>query len=113
MMPLFNILPRLVAKDAKLRPLIVISCLAAALMPATAMAKDTKFWNLTNNTITVFELSPAGKDQWGKNQTANDSDGSVDHDERLKITNITSGAYDVRFTDKTGRTCSLTGCFLN
>jgi len=75
----------------------------------SASAKDTRFWNLTANTITAFQLSPAGKDDWGADQTANDSDHSVDHDERLKITGIKSGVYDVKFTDQTGRSCVLRG----
>src|SRR5271170_8142928 len=74
---------------------------------SSASAKDTQFWNLTSHTITAFQLSPAGKDDWGADQTANDSDHSVYHDERLKITGIKSGAYDVKFTDKTGRSCIL------
>src|ERR1700722_833019 len=83
---------------------------AAALsicISASASAKDTQFWNLTAHTITAFQLSPAGKDDWGADQTANDSDHSVDHDERLKITGIESGVYDVKFAAKAGRSCVL------
>ena len=80
---------------------------AASVLAQPAMAKDTQFWNLTAHTITAFQLSPAGKDDWGSDQTANDNDHSVDHDERLKITGIKSGVYDVKFTDKTGRSCIL------
>jgi hypothetical protein len=76
-----------------------------ALTPMTASAKDTRFWNLTANTITSLQLSPAGKNEWGRNQTDNDNDRTVDHDERLKITDIATGIYDVKFTDKSGRTC--------
>ena len=76
-----------------------------ALVPAGAMAKDTRFWNLTANTINSLQLSPAGAQDWGPNQTDNDSDHAVDHDERLKITGAPSGAYDVKFVDRTGRTC--------
>jgi hypothetical protein len=74
-------------------------------LPSVAFAKDTQFWNLTANTITVLQLSPAGKSDWGADQTANDSDHSVDHDERLKIIGVKSGTYDVKFTDKAGRAC--------
>ena len=77
----------------------------AALLPISASAKDTRFWNLTANTITSVQLSPAGKNEWGRNQADNDKDGTVDHDERLKITNTPPGIYDVKFSDKTGRTC--------
>ncbi len=76
-----------------------------ALIPMTASAKDTRFWNLTANTITSLQLSPAGKNEWGRNQTDNDNDRTVDHDERLRITDTATGIYDVKFTDKSGRTC--------
>src|SRR5262249_33783157 len=77
------------------------------LVPAGASAKDTQFWNLTANTITSFQLSPAGKNEWGRNQTDNDRDHTVDHDERLKITDTAAGTYDVKFTDKHGRGCCV------
>src|ERR1700733_8912297 len=77
----------------------------AALLPISALAKDTRFWNLTANTITSVQLSPAGKNDWGRNQADNDRDHTVDHDERLKITDTPPGMYDVKFSDKSGRTC--------
>jgi hypothetical protein len=76
-----------------------------ATIPTAASAKDTRFWNLTASTITSLQLSPAGKNQWGRNQTDNDSDHTVDHDERLKIIDTVSGLYDVKFVDQSGRTC--------
>jgi hypothetical protein len=76
-----------------------------AFLPASASAKDTRFWNLTANTITSLQLSPPGKNEWGRNQADNDRDHTVDHDERLKITDTEAGTYDVRFVDTSGRTC--------
>ena len=76
-----------------------------AFIPLGASAKDTRFWNLTANTITSLQLSPAGKNDWGANQADNDRDHTVDHDERLKITDTAAGMYDVKFVDKSGRTC--------
>ena len=73
--------------------------------PAAAQGKGIRFWNLTANTITSLHMSPAGKDTWGADQCKNDNDGTVDHDERLRITGIEPGQYDVRFTDKRGRKC--------
>jgi hypothetical protein len=72
---------------------------------ALAAAKSTQFWNLASATVTKLEISKAGANAFGPNQTANDPDGAVDHDERLKITGVTTGAYDVRLTLKDGRTC--------
>ena len=76
-----------------------------AFIPVGAWAKDTQFWNLTANTITSLQLSPPGKTEWGRNQADNDRDHTVDHDERLKITDTAAGIYDVKFVDKSGRTC--------
>lgn len=84
---------------------ILAAAIALAFVPSAVSAKDTQFWNLTANTITSLQLSPAGKNEWGSNQTDNDRDHTVDHDERLKITDTTAGIYDVKFTDKSGRTC--------
>jgi hypothetical protein len=74
-------------------------------IPTAALAKDTRFWNLTANTITSLQLSPAGRNEWGHNQTDNDRDHTVDHDERLRITDTGAGLYDVRLVDQSGRTC--------
>jgi hypothetical protein len=79
--------------------------LILAFVPAGAWAKDTQFWNLTANTITSLQFSPVGKNEWGPNQADNDRDHTVDHDERLKITDTASGMYDVKIIDKSGRTC--------
>lgn len=83
----------------------VLTVFILAFVPVSASAKDTQFWNLTANTITSLQLSPAGKNEWGPNQTDNDRDHTVDHDERLKITDTAAGTYDVKFADKIGRTC--------
>ena len=72
---------------------------------AQAQNKPIRFWNLTVNTITALQMSPAGKQDWGINQCKNDRDGTVDHDERLRITDVNPGRYDVKIADKTGRVC--------
>lgn len=92
-----------------MKRLFATLAVSAAMLPGAAFAKDTRFWNLTAHTITSLQLSPAGTEAWGPEQTANDPDGGVDHDERLKITGVASGVYDVRFTDKTGRRCRVKG----
>jgi hypothetical protein len=83
----------------------ILTAFILAFISTGASAKDTQFWNLTANTITALQLSPPGKNEWGRNQTDNDRDRTVDHDERLKITDTAAGIYDVKFVDKSGRTC--------
>ncbi len=70
-------------------------------------ADRMQFWNLTGVTITRLSLAPAGTTTWGPNQCANDKDGSVDPDERLRLTGVTAGQYDVRLTDTAGRQCTV------
>jgi hypothetical protein len=77
----------------------------AVMSQALAQSKPTRFWNLTRNTISEFYLAPAGTTNWGPNQCKNDKDGAVDTDERLRITDVSSGRYDAKLVDKTGRTC--------
>jgi hypothetical protein len=54
-------------------------------------------------------LAPAGTTAWGPDQCKNDKDGSVDHDERLKILGVEAGAYDARVTLDKGRVCYARG----
>ena len=61
-----------------------------------AQGKGIRLWNLTTATVSSFQLSPAGKNTWGTNQTLNDKDKEVDHDERLRITNVEPGRYDAK-----------------
>ena len=79
---------------------------ASILLAQPAAAKDTRFWNLTSSTVKSLELAPTGTSAFGANQTANDPDGDVDHDERLKVTGVTTGAYDARLTLADGRVCT-------
>jgi hypothetical protein len=67
--------------------------------------RPTRFWNLTGETISEFYLAPAGTTNWGPNQCKNDKDGTVDPDERLRITGIASGTFDAKFKDVKGKTC--------
>ena len=88
------------------KPLFVV--LALLLVSSAATAQDRRgirFWNLTANTVKQLYLSPAGKDEWGPDQCKNDRDGEVDHDERLRITGIEPGRYDVKLADVRGRQC--------
>ena len=76
----------------------------AACLPAQAADRMT-FWNLTSTTLSGLSLAPAGTAEFGPNQCANDKDGTVDHDERLRLVGVSPGRYDVRTTDQKGRVC--------
>ena len=87
-------------------PIIIASMLLGGVSAMQAADTGvTRFWNLTGETITHLSLAPAGTANWGPDQCRNDPDGTVDFDERLRITGISSGRFDVRFADKTGRNC--------
>jgi hypothetical protein len=72
--------------------------------PAGA-ADRMQFWNLTSSTLTGVSLAAPGSTSFGPNQCANDRDGSVDHDERLRLTGVEPGRYDVQVTTKRGQRC--------
>jgi hypothetical protein len=95
---------------------IVLGAALAFVGYSAAGAQDRKgirFWNLTLYTITALQLSPAGADRWGPDQCRNDRDGTVDHDERLRITGVEPGRYDVKLADKIGRTCIVRNVEVN
>src|SRR6266581_4804622 len=72
---------------------------------AQSKGKGIRLWNLTTETISGFQLSPAGKNEWGPNQTLNDKDKEVDHDERLRITGVGPGRYDAKVGYRDNRQC--------
>src|SRR3981189_3968362 len=79
--------------------------LLASAYELAAQGKGIRFWNLTTATISDFQLSPAGQDTWGPNQTLNDKDKEVDHDERLRITRPEPGRYDARVSYAGSKQC--------
>jgi len=90
------------------RALIAVAVLLIALpgeIFAQGREKGIRLWNLTTETISGFELSPAGKNAWGPNQTLNDRDKEVDHDERLRITGVEPGRYDAKVSYRGSRQC--------
>jgi len=89
-----------------IRFVLVVAALCGASGPARAEER-LAFWNLTSSTITSLVMAPAGSGRFGPNQCANDRDGAVDHDERLRLTGITPGRYDLRLTRKGGTVCTV------
>jgi hypothetical protein len=88
---------------------IVVVALATIATAAVAQNRPTRFWNLTRNTITELHFAPAGTSDWGPDQCKNDKDGTVESDERLRISDMPPGSYDVKLTDVTGRVCIVRG----
>jgi hypothetical protein len=89
---------------------LVALTVAAVIGAAQAQERRaTRFWNLTGETIMHLSMAPTGTADWGPDQCRNDPDGSVDFDERLRITDVATGRYDVRLTGKTGQSCVVTG----
>jgi hypothetical protein len=91
---------------------LILLAFAASVLAQPAAAKDTRFWNLTSSTVKSLELAPAGASQFGPNQCANDPDGAVDHDERVRVTGVTTGAYDARLTLADGQVCVAKGIWI-
>ncbi len=91
-----------------MRALFIVLMLGGIVRPAAAQER-LAFWNLTSFTITNLVMAPAGSADFGANQCANDRDGSVDHDERLRLVGVAPGRYDVRLTTKPGRVCTVRG----
>src|SRR5215467_9806101 len=83
--------------------IVVVACAGEA--AAQGKGKGIRLWNLTSETISGFQLSPAGKTEWGPNQTLNDKDKEVDHDERLRITGVEPGRYDAKVSYPNSRKC--------
>ena len=95
---------------------LVVTGFALLALSAGAFAGDDdtksktskmKFWNLTGVDIVELYLAPAGTDKFGDNQTKNDDNNQAENDERLPLTGVTAGTYDVKLKDKNGRACLI------
>jgi hypothetical protein len=89
--------------------MLMVLALAATSSLAFAEGRPTRFWNLTRHRISELYLAPAGTTDFGPNQCKNDKDGTVDPDERLRITAVAPGSYDAKLKDVSGRTCLVRG----
>jgi hypothetical protein len=94
-------------EEIMLRGLLISAVLLLATSPLAAQSKGKgiRLWNLTTETVSGFQLSAVGKNEWGPNQTLNDKDKEVDHDERLRITDVAPGRYDARVSYRDNRHC--------
>src|SRR5882757_4127255 len=98
--------PTLPQEDRLMRWILAsVALLLATGGELAAQGKGIRLWNLTTSTISGFQLSPAEKEAWGPNQTLNDKDREVDHDERLRITRVEPGRYDAKVSYRGARQC--------
>jgi hypothetical protein len=88
---------------------VALGCVLGASPGQSAERGGTRLWNLTGVTLTQVRRAPAGTTRWGRNQCENDRDGTVDFDERLRITDVAPGVYDVQVKDEAGRVCLARG----
>ncbi|CAL79151.1 conserved hypothetical protein [Bradyrhizobium sp. ORS 278] len=90
-----------------MRSALAVTALVLSALPiaVSAQSKGIRLWNLTSATMTGFQLSPAGQNNWGPNQTLNDKDKELDHDERLKLSGIEPGRYDAKVSYAGDRQC--------
>ena len=85
----------------------VLAAIALLLCCSTVQAGSLKFLNRTGVTVVNLQFAPPGSGAWGPNQCKNDDEGEVDHNERLKLTGIQAGRYDVKLGDKKRRVCTF------
>jgi hypothetical protein len=76
---------------------------------SSVAAGKLRFWNQTSSTIVELYLAKAGTNAWGPNQCENDKDKTVDSDERLDLTGVEPGRYDVKLVEKSRRRCLVRG----
>lgn len=72
---------------------------------ANASEKPIRFWNLASETVTSIRLARSGTTNFGPDLAKIDPDGTVDHDERLAIKDLSPGLYDASITFRSGRSC--------
>ena len=88
-----------------IRTVLLGGMIALSASAVIAAEKPIRFWNLTSETVTSLRLAASGAKSFGVDLAKSDSDGSVDHDERLAIKNIAPGIYDASIGFKSGRSC--------
>ena len=85
--------------------LALVALLSVSTDELAAQGKGIRLWNLTTATISEFQLSPLGKNDWGPNQTLNEKDKEGHHDERLRILGVQPGRYDAKVGYRGAKHC--------
>lgn len=92
--------------------IIIAQLMFSCLLAASASLAAERFVGFNNTTSTVFTgvfLAPAGTTAWGTNQALNDKDKVWDFGERLVISGVARGLYDLKIVEPSGRICIKTG----
>jgi hypothetical protein len=93
---------------------ILLLALFASVAFGAAAADRFFAYNLTTSTeFTGVYLAPTGTEKWGPNQALNDKDRSLEASERLTLTGIGRGRFDVKLQDRKGHTCVKHGVDLS
>jgi hypothetical protein len=90
-----------------MRPYGFLLALVVGLVSCDAVAAD-RFFGFNETTATVFTevyLASEGTDAWGPNEALNDKDKVWDTGERLPITGVTRGRFELKIVDRGGRVC--------
>jgi len=74
---------------------------------AVAEGNALLFLNRVGETIVHLQLAPAGTTKWGPDQCQYEDDKSIEHNEKIPLTGVMPGRYDIRFTDLKGRACTV------
>ena len=93
--------------------MVLGACVCLWTLPARAAAKYFAYDETTATSFTGVYMAPAGTTQWGPNQALNDKDHSVDSGDRLLLTGIKPGRYDVRLVTDKSKTCVWRGVDLS
>ena len=90
------------------RPATILLLLALCASAGWGAAAAERFfvYNLTTSTeFTGVFLAPAGTENWGANQALNDKDKSLETSERLPLSGISRGVFDIKLQDRKGHIC--------
>jgi hypothetical protein len=89
---------------------VLASLVALAVAASVSANAGTNYFAYNSTAVTTFTgvyLAPTGTTQWGTNQALNDDDKELDFGERLTLTGLNPGLYDVKLVDQKGRTCIM------
>jgi len=89
---------------------VLASLVALAAAASVSANAGTNYFAYNSTAVTTFTgvyLAPTGTTHWGPNQALNDDDKELDFGERLTLTGLNPGVYDVKLVDQKGRTCIM------